>query len=939
MQPNGLLLLLEEPYLGPSRSGANIRGMVQADALRHKLKVAQRYYKIREYLAARKELPAGKRAREPSPVDEDAMVVDDAAPVQSPLKRGRFEAPRSMLDRPLRRLATSMRVRVDSGIAIRLAMRQERGTVQVVLKSTRPLQPAIRPRWRPNDTRPKFSVASLAQTDEDFLNPLSYHYALHLRLRPQEADPRHTDLLHHPNLGDIYVTPIDTADGIYWFIQDEFTIVDPLHSPQDTPPVEIAPLESSRLLTAGELGIGGPDEDSDHNFGGDGFDFSFNFELPTGSGGASYDVSLSRDTELQGPAPAGSALVGPNPPPVGAGESMAGSSSAVASNVLTCTAEELLPTRGFGDSDHSVSRTTVSDPLVPSNVTGGAASSGNATEHVQARIDIRIDHSRSASRVAVAPSDVAITQPCRGEASKSSQAEGAAREGTVECQTSPDSAGEAGEGASSSITHLAQESTDITGFHSPPGTNEAKLEVSTEGVLELTDPLFTSELGTERGSQRRLSQSPAPFTMRHLFKQTIPPGAADVKDTQEVLYGDGGNALISRWSIQDASVCFEFPSWCWNKNAEDATSLELPRILAHQVNPGLVAQQWDGNFGLAVPGWRYPWTNSDDLKPEDQVTFYDVLQHNDDVRVDKPWIMTLRLLWPREQSRSPGKARETAPVDRTRSFVYFGDGEPCAILGSSDTEPIAPQWGPRIIVWPQSPDEGMYTNWRLRLLSMTLLKPLRDDPDYTNTSHWEAIELKMPAARDSSRSGVEIILDTCASRSHFPPEVIDSIVRLWLKDSHLQEYEDGEKAIYVERPEDYENFDIEFKFLGGDQEVTNFRCGARDFLVSPYKVDDCGYYCPFAELGKIDHLVSPFKWCTLGTNFFWCAMTRLVAPLHDGTKGGWELTRAERPYVQLAPQRIVRDGRKMAGPRDFKIYEEYPPWFQPGKHEPMYMNH
>ena len=81
------------------------------------------------------------------------------------------------------------------------AMRQEEGTVRVVVKSTRALQPAIRPRWRLNDTRSKFSVLNLAQTDENFLNPLcrsssprsdlspevltvtprpAYHYALHL---------------------------------------------------------------------------------------------------------------------------------------------------------------------------------------------------------------------------------------------------------------------------------------------------------------------------------------------------------------------------------------------------------------------------------------------------------------------------------------------------------------------------------------------------------------------------------------------------------------------------------------------------------------------------------------------------------------------------------------------------------------------------------------
>ncbi len=140
--------------------------------------------------------------------------------------------------------------------------------------------------------------------------------------------------------------------------------------------------------------------------------------------------------------------------------------------------------------------------------------------------------------------------------------------------------------------------------------------------------------------------------------------------------------------------------------------------------------------------------------------------------------MTLRLLWPQEQSRSRGKARETLSDARTcvtslspqrspsidmshrRSFVYFGDGEPCAMLGSSGTEPIAPQWGPRIPVWPQVPENDIYTFWQLRLLSMTLLKPLRDDPDYRVDSHWESIEIEMPTVPGSHR-GAETILDTC----------------------------------------------------------------------------------------------------------------------------------------------------------------------------------
>nr|VWO96002.1 Di/tri peptide transporter 2 [Ganoderma boninense] len=731
------------------------------------------------------------------------------------------------------------------------------------------------------------------------------------RLRPREDEPRHAGLLDHENVDDVYKTPLDTADCIYWFVKDDFVLVVPdPDPPSESPPAEIASVESSPRSTAGDSDSTNSESDasSEEGPGGESYDVArFRVDSHVDIGGASYEMSLSVDAGIEGHFPSRSSIDGANLGTFPMGESARASSSGVTSRVLQAA-----------DTTQSLNLTY-------------AVLSSNATEHIQVRGHIRLDPSSGASRVAVAPSDVAvmITEPLQGEASKNSEAEGAGRPQTVECQTSPESPSE---GVSSPTAHLAQESTEatVTGVQSLSGTGEAEVRASTEDVLEPT--VSSSEHRTEGGSQQQLSQSPAPSTMRPL--RTLPPGAAeDMKDTQDVRYGDNGNVRIGRWSIQDASAPFEFPSWCWNRNAESATFIELPRILAHRVNSNIVEQQWDGNFGLAIPGLDVSWAILQ--------TFYDVLQHNDNVRVDKPWIMTIRLLWPQDQSHSSEKGKGRASDDRV--FVYFGDGEPCAMISSvdHDAEPVAPQWGPRIPVWPRSPANDIYTCWQLRLLSMTLLKPLRDDPDYTDDSHWEAIAIEMPTNINSGYAGVEIVLDTCSSHSYFPSEVIDNIVHLWLKDARTlqQSTRDSPKVIYVQQPEDYENFDIVFKFLGSDHEVVNFRCGARDFLISPYNVDGRGYFCPFAELQAINHMIVPYEACTLGTNFFWSAMTRLVAPLHDGTKGGWDLSRAERPYVQLAPQRIVLDGRKVAGPRDIKIYEEHPPWFQPGRHEPMHMAH
>ncbi len=49
----------------------------------------------------------------------------------------------------------------------------------------------------------------------------------------------------------------------------------------------------------------------------------------------------------------------------------------------------------------------------------------------------------------------------------------------------------------------------------------------------------------------------------------------------------------------------------------------------------------------------------------------------------------------------------------------------------------------------------------------------------------------------------------------------------------------------------------------------------------------------------------------------------------DGThRGDRPVPGVARPYVQLAPQRIVQDGRLVAGPWDIGVHENAPPRVQ-----------
>ena len=176
----------------------------------------------------------------------------------------------------------------------------------------------------------------------------------------------------------------------------------------------------------------------------------------------------------------------------------------------------------------------------------------------------------------------------------------------------------------------------------------------------------------------------------------------------------------------------------------------------------------------------------------------------------------------------------------------------------------------------------MYSTWMLRLLSMTLLVPRVDDADYSNDTDWDAIEIDVPTL--DSTEGLTVILDTGryrdrqlhephdshllqtgTSHSFFPPTVCNDIFTKWLKEPLLRSVSatdpSGKKyarfEAYVPDPEVYEKYDIVFKFLGSDGTTYDFRCGAKEFLVSPYRAAD-GYYVPLAAMSAEE--LAPYAW-------------------------------------------------------------------------------
>ena len=186
----------------------------------------------------------------------------------------------------------------------------------------------------------------------------------------------------------------------------------------------------------------------------------------------------------------------------------------------------------------------------------------------------------------------------------------------------------------------------------------------------------------------------------------------------------------------------------------------------------------------------------------------------------------------------------------------------------------------------------MFTMWTVRLLSMTLLIPQKNDPDYGRDCQpdWLPIGIHIPSF--DGLPGMRTTFDTgeclstheamkerythrCASASllsgaavsFFPLPIIGDIRRIWFNDSTFpygghafNNYLD--QNIYVRDPSVFKNCDIVFKFMGNDGKVVDFRCDAQKFLVSPLKIND-SFVAPFWEQEPPESFDQPFS-VTLG---------------------------------------------------------------------------
>nr|VWP00243.1 Extracellular lipase (EC [Ganoderma boninense] len=284
--------------------------------------------------------------------------------------------------------------------------------------------------------------------------------------------------------------------------------------------------------------------------------------------------------------------------------------------------------------------------------------------------------------------------------------------------------------------------------------------------------------------------------------------------------------------------------------------------------------------------------------------------------------MILRLLWPirRFGTGSP----------HLRSFLYFGDGIPCGVPGLG-SKLLTPEFGSQIPIEEAVPHEAsnvgerQFRCWTVRLLSMTLLVPLIQPPNYASSDepYWKAKTISFPNM--DGNGGMRAELDSASARTYVPLSVYNDIRRSWLQQPNVPSPQKCDRDIFQREAGCFRGHDIIFRFKGLDTEEVEFRCSAEHFLVSPWYKPKSGFIVPFKairptgdEYGYLSEVV------TLGMNFFWGAIVRFDAE-HRGLR---PVPGIDQPYVQLAAQRIVQDGKIVADAHEIEIHQDAPPRVQ-----------
>ncbi|TFK78607.1 hypothetical protein K466DRAFT_68073 [Polyporus arcularius HHB13444] len=167
--------------------------------------------------------------------------------------------------------------------------------------------------------------------------------------------------------------------------------------------------------------------------------------------------------------------------------------------------------------------------------------------------------------------------------------------------------------------------------------------------------------------------------------------------------------------------------------------------------------------------------------------------------------------------------------------------------------------------------------------------------------------------------GIRTLFDSGATCSVLPRAVRQAIWTEWFSND-AQSYPWNEPFLRHNR--NFSTHDVLFEFQDSAGRVETLRCSAQEFLSSPWVPLDGspGTLACFAEPAHDDD-EGPY---ILGANFFWTSIVRLDAT-HRGDR---PVPGQAAPYMQFAPQRILSDGYKLAGPWELEIHADLPPNMQ-----------
>ncbi|KAI0695084.1 hypothetical protein C8T65DRAFT_744116 [Cerioporus squamosus] len=409
------------------------------------------------------------------------------------------------------------------------------------------------------------------------------------------------------------------------------------------------------------------------------------------------------------------------------------------------------------------------------------------------------------------------------------------------------------------------------------------------------------------------SDLPLDLQQRCRRRRVIPPSAAPIAEVCMLRYADGGELRVKRWhSSPGVDLQFRAPVWNWILGASEHSSnhkLRFSRILADAVNSTNAAQGIDGNLGMGVPGWRQPWSFAGS---KDRATFFDVLNHGAGL-VPKPMCVTVRLLPPDEYELARAN-------HRVQSFLYYGIGTPCGFLGIFD-KIVIPEFTPRLYIFPDLRRPDLFRWWTMQLLSITLLEPLVQVPNYASLDPRQWYPKHIPvgdiSAETGSPTGIRVIYDSGATCSVLPQAVLQAIWTQWFSND-AQSYPD--RPTFLRHNRDFSMHDVLFEFQDSIGQIVTLRCSAREFLSSPWVPND-GFPGTLACFSEPRHNEGPY---VLGANFFWTSIVRM-----NGThRGERPIPGQTTPYMQFAPQRILGDGFKLAGPWELEIHADLPPDMQ-----------